>query len=535
MSDKKEVKDNKVNNTEPKKSVINKTKDKVKEQAKDKVKDKSSEKSDSKKTKSSSKAVAKKAKKKHYMSAKSFIFICITVLVLLCAVIFAVGIYHAYQMRVKYSLIEDVSDKCTVIGSQILWHSFDIDGDDTSLDTDLNQIARIYDGRIIVVDRDYKVIKDTFSYMEGKYIISDDVMTVMTAKSKKVADKDKDSVSVIAPITDKGGSIVGVIIFTASLESLNETKSYMFIVALILLFIVVIIGVLFGTVIAHVSFRDVDNLNKNMLTRRNGSEAFVVPDDGFVETRALAENFNQILKKLDAIDSTRQDFVSNVSHELKTPVTSMKVLAESVLQNEGATVEVYKDFMNDIVAELDRETKIINDLLVLVKNDKQSAKLNIEETDINNTLDVILKRVTPIAGTRNIELIYESYKEVKAEVDEVKLSLAISNLIENAIKYNLDNGWVKVSLNADSKYFYLKVADSGVGIPDDCKDMVFERFYRVDKARSRDTGGTGLGLAISKSAINLHHGTIKLYSESGRGTTFTVKIPLKYEDTKSEA
>ena len=97
-------------------------------------------------------------------------------------------------------------------------------------------------------------------------------------------------------------------------------------------------------------------------------------------------------------------------------------------------------------------------------------------------------------------------------------------------KYNIDNGWVKITLNADHKNFHIKVADSGVGIPEDCKDQVFERFYRVDKARSRDTGGTGLGLAITKNVILMHRGTIKLYSEYGEGTTFTIKIPLKQDD-----
>ena len=116
----------------------------------------------------------------------------------------------------------------------------------------------------------------------------------------------------------------------------------------------------------------------------------------------------------------------------------------------------------------------------------------------------------------------------KIMIDDVKISLAVSNLIENAIKYNVDNGWVRVSLNADHKYFYVKVADSGVGIPEDCQSQVFERFYRVDKARSRDTGGTGLGLSITRNAILMHKGAIKLYSKPGEGTTFTMRIPLTY-------
>ncbi|MCD8329974.1 MAG: ATP-binding protein [Lachnospiraceae bacterium] len=136
--------------------------------------------------------------------------------------------------------------------------------------------------------------------------------------------------------------------------------------------------------------------------------------------------------------------------------------------------------------------------------------------------------MTPIAQTRIIELILESYRPVLADIDEVKLSLAVSNLVENAIKYNRDSGWVKVSLNADYKYFYIKVSDSGCGIPEDALDHVFERFYRVDKARSRDTGGTGLGLSITKSIVALHHGAIRVYSKMGEGTTFVVRIPLNY-------
>ena len=137
----------------------------------------------------------------------------------------------------------------------------------------------------------------------------------------------------------------------------------------------------------------------------------------------------------------------------------------------------------------------------------------------------------PIANKRNISLIFEAYRPIMADVDEVKLSLAINNLIENAVKYNYDEGWVRVSLNTDHKFFYIKVSDSGVGIPADEQENVFERFYRVDKARSRETGGTGLGLAITRNAILMHRGAIKIYSKEKEGTTFTVRIPITYANT----
>ena len=206
----------------------------------------------------------------------------------------------------------------------------------------------------------------------------------------------------------------------------------------------------------------------------------------------------------------------------------MKVLADSLLMQEEAPVDLYKEFMTNIVAEIDRESKIIEDLLSLVKMDKTSQNLNIMPVNLNQLLELILKRLRPIAAKRNIELLMESFRPVTAEIDEVKMTLVVSNLVENAIKYNVDNGWVHVSLNADHKFFYISVEDSGIGIPEESQEYIFERFYRVDKSHSREIGGTGLGLAITRNAVLLHRGTIKVSSEEGKGTTFTVRIPLSY-------
>ena len=184
--------------------------------------------------------------------------------------------------------------------------------------------------------------------------------------------------------------------------------------------------------------------------------------------------------------------------------------------------------MSDITAEIDRENKIITDLLSLVKMDKKAADVNITHMDINQLLEDILKRLRPIADRRNIDLILDCFRPVDADVDEVKFTLAVSNLVENGIKYNVDDGWVRVSLDADHKYFYITVADYGMGIPEDSIERIFERFYRVDKSHSKEIGGTGLGLAITKSSIAMHHGTIKVFSKEGEGTTFSVRIPLSY-------
>ena len=254
-----------------------------------------------------------------------------------------------------------------------------------------------------------------------------------------------------------------------------------------------------------------------------------ISEDTYRETRQLSHSVQKSLSKLKAVDQSRQEFVSNVSHELKTPITSIRVLADSLMGMEEAPVELYREFMTDISDEIDRENQIIEDLLMLVKMDKSAeSQMNIGQVNINAELELILKRLRPIAKRGNVELVLESIREVTADVDKVKISLAITNLVENAIKYNRDSGMVRVTLDADHKYFYVKVADTGIGIPEDALEHIFERFFRVDKARSREVGGTGLGLAIAKNVIQMHHGIIDVESTPGEGTTFSMRVPLTY-------
>ena len=189
--------------------------------------------------------------------------------------------------------------------------------------------------------------------------------------------------------------------------------------------------------------------------------------------------------------------------------------------------------MTDIASEIDRENEIIEDLLSLVRMDKNVTSLNISSVNVNELVENVMKKLTHIANRKLIELVFEQVRAVEAQIDEVKFTQVVTNLIENAIKYNKDGGYVHVSLNADYESFYLQVEDNGIGIPEESQKNVFQRFYRVDKARSRETGGTGLGLSIVKSIVLMHGGQIKLYSEpeNDQGengmTIFTVKMPLK--------
>jgi signal transduction histidine kinase len=319
--------------------------------------------------------------------------------------------------------------------------------------------------------------------------------------------------------------IVMISVDTASvLATYHKMQKNIYIIDGILFLILVVIAVFYSRSV----IKPLKELTTSINRITDGFLGEKLTVDSYTEIEDVVDSINSMTTKLETLESSRQEFVSNVSHELKTPITSIKVLADSLLQQEDAPAELYREFLVDINAEIERENKIITDLLSLVKMDKTAGVLNIATINISELCEQIMKRIKPIAADRNINLIFESYRTIMAEVDEVKLSLAINNLIENAVKYNYDNGWVRVSLNADHKFFYIKVSDSGVGIPEDEQENVFERFYRVDKARSRETGGTGLGLSITRNAILMHRGAIKVYSKEKEGTTFTVRIPLNY-------
>ena len=401
----------------------------------------------------------------------------------------------------------------------------------TALDSQMQAISDVYNGRIVIVNSNFRVITDTFNLSTGKFYISEEVIKCFKGENSSHYNKDMQYLAQTIPVYDPANekNIYGVIVVTASTENiLSLTDKVMGKSNLFLVFICLAMGVL-AVVAVHILMRPFKKLQLSFDRVAQGDLDADITENTYRETTQLSQAVQKSLSKLKAVDQSRQEFVSNVSHELKTPITSIRVLADSLMGMEEVPVELYREFMTDISDEIDRENQIIEDLLTLVKMDKSAeSQMNIEQVNINGELELILKRLRHIAKRGNVELVLESIREVTADVDRVKISLAITNLVENAIKYNRDSGNVRVTLDADHKYFYVKVTDTGIGIPEDALEHIFERFFRVDKARSREVGGTGLGLAIAKNVIQMHHGIIDVESTPGEGTTFSMRIPLTY-------
>lgn len=434
-----------------------------------------------------------------------------------------------YSSKLWNRKVETVENKCVMVADRLKLSGFQFTSMNESLDTEVEQFAGLIEGRIMVIDQNFRIVKDTFGIEENRYLMTEEVLRVMSGEDYIPQKTEGQYMEMYYPIKDSNNEkVTGVICLIASCQDVIVMETYMEDLYDELSFLFIMVLIVLSYVVSYYLTRQFKPLKKDVQYIADGHTDEQLKPYGYSELRDLTSTFNDILVKTQALEASRQEFVSNVSHELKTPITSVKVLAESLLTMPNAEPELYREFLADIVEEIDRENSIITDLLSLVKMDKKVAKLNVEKVDINELIESIVKRLNPIAGKKNIDLGFEPFRPVTAEVDKVKLTLAMTNLIENGIKYNKDDGWVRVYLNADHKFLYFKVEDSGEGISEEHQEHIFERFYRVDKARSRETGGTGLGLAITREVILLHKGAIRVHSVPGEGTTFTVRIPLTY-------
>lgn len=437
-------------------------------------------------------------------------------------------IIYGFLRKSMDETVTQVKWQSNILASDILAMDFFKNPDSDAADVEIQQMAYAYSARILIINSDYIIVKDNYIFDEGKTIITEDVINAFKGKSHSHINYKSSSAVITTPIIDDTGKISGVIKVSLSGYATIQTINYMkrISIAVMIALLLVFSGILVFVIYKLTS--PAKDMKEEILSLSDGDKNARIKKQTIKEYKDIGDAVNVLFDRLESIDGSRDEFVSNVSHELKTPMTSMKVLADSLLATENAPIEMYKEFMQDIAEEIDRENEIIGDLLNLVRTDGERAVLNIETVDVNELMEVVLKRLKPIALKNNIEIIFESMRPVTASIDRVKFIIVLTNIIENAIKYNHPEGWVKITLNADHKFFYVDVSDSGIGIPEECKDQVFERFYRVDKARSRETGGTGLGLAITKNIVLLHKGTIKFYSKENEGTTFNIRIPLNY-------
>jgi signal transduction histidine kinase len=484
-----------------------------------------------------------------FKSLRARFFLIVAITGLLSCLCMHLIILDSYENRAVDVKTTEVQTQLRILANHLIFYNYLQNPSSEVINAELDMLANLYDGRVMVINDDLKIVTDTYNISQGKIIISEEVVNCLKTGSKGTMSKYDNGngyIELITPIVEtqvvneqdisvKGDAnevVRGVLLTSVSTDTIETTLGILSRRANTIEILVGLIIIVFAALVSYGLLKPFDRITAAINDIKEGYTDKPIVGPNYLETEQIIKAFNALLHRMKVLDDSRQEFVSNVSHELKTPITSMKILADSLLMQEEVPNEVYREFMTDIANEVDREDKIINDLLALVKMDKKASGLSITTVDVVMLTENVLKRLRPIARKHNIELVLESKRAITASIDEIKISLVITNLVENAIKYNKDNGWVRVELDADHQFFYVTVIDSGMGIPEESLDHIYERFYRVDKSRSREIGGTGLGLSITRNAVLMHRGTIDVKSTLGEGSTFIVKIPLTYVGTK---
>ncbi len=395
------------------------------------------------------------------------------------------------------------------------------------IEEELNEKSMIEDFRIIILDNKSVVIYDSNKTEDGKTFVTNEIIAALKGESIAAYYKDEVAIYAATYIGDLETEKQGVVLLVASFEEvlilIKELSQKWFMLSVM---VSIIAGIL-AMISSEIIIGPIKRILGNIREITDGQLHQRVKINGKNELSELGKAFNSMTEELEKVDEARQEFVSNVSHELKTPLSSIKVLSDSILLQENTATEIYREFLKDINSEIDRMTDIVNDLLSLVKLDYKEAGLFIKETNLNAMLEDILKMLNPLAEQKNIIILSEYLKNVTIDADDMKLSLAISNLVENAIKYTNNGGSVKIILDCDHQNAFITVQDTGIGISDEEQGKIFNRFYRIDKTRDRETGGTGLGLSITQSTVLLHKGSIRVSSKEGVGSTFIVRLPIK--------
>lgn len=457
----------------------------------------------------------------------------------------AVGV-SVVQLVGEYLLTQRIRDDRRIVESTAAIVSPSVELRNASeLYTTCMESARNYGGRFLVLDRDGIVQIDTDSELTGTSFSVPEVNSIRDGGNDDYGFYDTGSngefwlhaaLSFYTNVKNMhalytcrlpGSTLsAGILVYITSVQEIYTGLRSIQLRILSWLLIVAILVLIVSSLIMRSFTIPLGELNEGIRKMSSGDLSSRISVRGKNEFSELAIAFNTMSERLETLDNSRSAFVSNASHELKTPLSAMKILIESLIYQDPLDPGMAREFLGDINHEIDRLNRIVSDLLTLVNLDSDSTKLNLTTFSLNTLISEQVRRLLPLARENGIEINFEAADEITLSGDTLKLQQVFYNVIDNAIKYTPRGGEVNATLERSGRNAVIRIADTGIGIPAADIEHIFDRFYRVDKARSRATGGTGLGLSIVKQIIQKHGGSISATSTEGKGTTFEIILPV---------
>lgn len=394
--------------------------------------------------------------------------------------------------------------------------------------------------RPVVVDRDGRVVADisTESPLLQERLTHPEVQTALSGGTATGTRRLPTGEWVMyggMPVVVSGEQ-VGAVLVAADIAAVRDAQQDLLRQLALVAGGMAALAVLLGVLLARYLSRPLVRLRAAVSRLARGQLDARVEPGGSSELRDLGQGFNRMAEELGRLDRQRRAFVADASHELRTPIAAIRALAEPLLSDRPLEVAVYKEHLNDIVHECDRAGRLVNSLLELARLDMRAESRSqvgqpADSIDLRRVAAEMVHALEPVAVERGVRLEMLPGGPVMARADAQLVQAVLGNLVENGIKYTPRGGSVQVAVGTQGtvdagRAAWLKVTDTGIGIPPEHQARIFERFYRVDKARSRATGGAGLGLAIAAEAAARLGGRIQVASEPGKGSEFTLTLPL---------
>ncbi len=391
------------------------------------------------------------------------------------------------------------------------------------------------DCRVLMVDVDACVTYDSNNGAKvGKIMQDSPVLDALEGNNSVEQGKDGDDeliISAAVPIT-KDKTVTGVIYYQALASDVADFIDRINVSVVMLIVFVSILICMVSFIMSGIITHPIREITEKLSKAADEEEDYVIIEKTTGgEMGQLIDSFNKMTEQIQKQEEKRQEFVSNASHELKTPLSSIKLISDSLLNTPDAPKEMVDEFLTDMNVQVDRLTRIVEKLLTLTRMDSAAnvAKMEFQVADLTELCANVAKALRPLAEQKHIELEYNPELTVYSKIERDRMWEAIYNILDNSIKYTKEDGKVTMSLTKDENNIIIDIKDTGIGIANDEIYKIFDRFYRVDKARARETGGTGLGLSIALTAVELHGGNIKVESEEGVGTTFSIIIPITFK------
>ncbi len=396
----------------------------------------------------------------------------------------------------------------------------------------MNRLSDLMLSRTIVTDQEARVIYDNAvsAPVINHYALQAEIVQALKGHDvfSSTYDMEAFESKIAMPIISHGEIIGAVYLYEYDADQaslLSSLQKNIAGISIVVAAVVVLLSILMSAALS----RRISELLRGIRMVREGEYSHRVPRRGQDELGDLADEFNELTGRIQKNEALRRQFVSDASHELKTPLASIRLLADSILQTRDMDVSLIREFVADIGDESSRLTRMTEKLLSLTRLDAELLA-DAVPVDINTVVGRALRRLKPLSERDEVELRCHMDSGCCVMAAEDDLFQIVFNLVENAIKYNRPGGTVDISLFIRAQRVTMTIRDTGIGIPADQVDHVFDRFFRVDKTRSRAAGGAGLGLSIVRDAVERHNGDIALESRVGEGTFITISFPVATMD-----